>query len=157
MTQSPNTDERVAEARAAFARHDWQAAVDGLTLADAEQGLSAPDLVDLAESNWWIGRVDDTLGVYERAYAAALDSGDERLAAHAAIWLAWSYPEKSSVADGWLSKARRLLRDKTPTVEHGMISHFDTNSAFGEGDLEVALEHAGRTYEIGEAVGSADL
>ncbi|MCH7617149.1 MAG: hypothetical protein J4N71_10020 [Chloroflexi bacterium] len=73
----------MTEARAAFARHDWQAAVDGLTQADVETGLSAPDLVDLAESNWWIGRVDETLGVYERAYSAALDGGDATLAAHA--------------------------------------------------------------------------
>ena len=49
MTQSPNTDERVTEARAAFANHDWQAAVDGLTEADLEQRLSAADLNDLAE------------------------------------------------------------------------------------------------------------
>ena len=157
MTQSSDTDKRVTEARAAFARHDWQAAVDGLTQADVEQTLSAQDLVDLAESNWWIGRVDETLDVYERAYSAALDIGDEGLAAHAAIWLAFSYPEKSSVTAGWLAKARRLLKDKAPCVEHGMISYFDTNIAVAKGDLEVALEHAGRTYEIGEDVGSADV
>ncbi len=157
MTQSPDTDERVGEARAAFARHDWQAAVECFAQADAEQGLSAQDLVDLAESNWWIGQVDETLGVYERAYSAALDDGDATLAAHAAIWLAFSYPEKSSVPAGWLAKARRLLKDKAPCVEHGMISYFDTNLAVATGDLEVAFEHAGRTYEIGEAVGSADL
>ncbi|MCH7484112.1 MAG: hypothetical protein IIA90_03065 [Chloroflexi bacterium] len=157
MTQSPNTDERVAEGRAAFARHDWQAAVDGLTQADAEQGLSAPDLIDLAESNWWIGRVDEALAVYERAYSAALNVGDDVLAARAAIWLAFSYPEKSSVSNGWLAKARRLLKDKAQCVEHGMISQVDTNIAVAKGDLEVALEHAGRTYSIGEAVGSADL
>ncbi len=157
MTQSSNTDERVIEARAAFARHDWQAAVDGLTQANVEQTLSAQDLVDLAESNWWIGRVDETLAVYERAYSAALDIGDEGLAAHAATWLAFSYPEKSSVSAGWLAKARRLLQDKATCVEHGMLSYFDTNIAIAKGDLEVALEAAKRTYEIGETVGSADV
>ena len=38
-----------------------------------------------------------------------------------------------------------------------MISQADTNLAVGKGDLELALEHAGRTYDIGETVGSADL
>lgn len=156
MTQM--TEDRLQQAREAFARNDWGAAYELFAEVERTTELEAADLVTLAESAWWIGQVDHATDAYERAYSAAMEKGDRGIAAQAAIWRVFCAPDKSSpIVQGWLANARRLLDSLPESEEHGMLSYALTNFALGEGRIEEAYGHAKRTLEIGDRIGSKDL
>src|SRR5690242_10040536 len=77
-----------AAGRDAFARHAWRQAFETLSQAQQEQPLAVEDVERLAESAWWIGRIDECIAARERAYATYLDQGKPRSAAAVAVRLA---------------------------------------------------------------------
>lgn len=156
MTQNA-TDDLVARARDAFAANEWTSAYELFAEADRAGDLTVADLITYADATWWTGRVDEAQRLYERAYSAALDRNDSGSAARAALWLAWASEKRTPITAGWISNARRLLKDLPECEEHGMLSYVDTNIAVAEGDLEGAYQHARRTEEIGSRVGSRNL
>lgn len=142
------------QARDAFGRNEWSTAYERFREAG---DLQPHDLIMHAESAWWSGHVEETQRIYERAYSAALESGDRSLAANAAIWLCFSFSDKRSpVVMGWLANARRILKDLPACEDHAMLSYADTNIAFSSGKLEDAYAHAKHTEEIGMRIGSRD-
>src|SRR6266550_3628028 len=73
---APNGTQAIA--RHAFARHAWREAFDAFAAAQAEHALPVEDLERMAESAWWIGRIDDCIAARERAYAIYRDRKEPR-------------------------------------------------------------------------------
>ena len=157
MTQA--VEDRLQEGRAAFERHAWRAAYEGLRAADTESPLDAPDLERLGEAAWWLGRLDDVIGGLERAYAGYQSHGQRRDAARTALRLAAevSHRQEHAVASGWLRRAERLLANEPESVEHALLSRAHSNRALDRSEFDSALEQARTTYAIAEQLADADL
>jgi tetratricopeptide (TPR) repeat protein len=153
--------EDVPEAgRTAFARHAWREAFETLTSARAIRALAVEDDERLAESAWWIGRVDDCIAARERAYVTYMDQRKPRPAAAVAVRLAEDFfrRQAKSLGNGWLKRAERLLQDVPECREHGPLLRLHAVLAFeSEGDVDKALGMARRTSDIATRFRDRDL
>jgi class 3 adenylate cyclase len=160
MATLPADASPIEHAKAALARHEWRAALDELTRADADGdgGLTSEGLTLLAEAAWWTGQLPVAIEARERAYAAAIKAGDTQHAVMAAIYLARDnlFRLSTSVASAWLRRAERLLEGVPESPGHGWLEIVLAFQAAltGNGD---ALAHATRAYEIGVRLGVRDL
>ncbi len=159
MSKRSATEDPLQQARDAFDRHAWQEAFDLLAAADASGGLAPEDLESLAEAAWWTGRMDDCIQARERASAAYIEAGNGRRAALVALDLATNYQTKlaPSVAMGWLNRAQRLLQEEPECPEQGYLSNTLAIVGLVLGNHDSALDHAKRTFEIGNRFGDRDL
>ena len=159
MTKTPRTV-TVDAGRDAFERHAWRSAYESLRAADAVAPLDPSDLERLGEAAWWLGRLDEVIGAFERAYAAYHAAGRRRDAARAALRLSAEVDHKQehAVAAGWLRRAERLLSEEPEATEHGFLSRARFNDALErQKQFEAAFDHAETTCAIAERLGSADL
>src|SRR5207249_4077202 len=85
---TPASEDVQEPGRNAFARHAWREAFETFTNARATRALAVEDDERLAESAWWIGRVDDCIAARERAYVTYMDQRKPRPAAAVAVRLA---------------------------------------------------------------------
>lgn len=148
-----------AQARAAFADHDWTRTYE--LLVDLPDGsLEANDLEALAESAWWMGRLQDCISARERAFSLYADSGDKRRAAVVAVNLAKDNFGRNAgnVGKAWLNRAYRLLEGDSESIEAGILERTRAVIAYeGEGDFELAIKHARAALEIATKHGDRDL
>jgi class 3 adenylate cyclase len=147
------------QARAALARHEWRAAYDILSRADARGELQAADLELLAQAAWWTGQLPQAIEVRERAYAAASRSGDLESAVIAAIVLARDHMFRMAVdvAAAWLNRAEELLRGAEENPAHGWLAGMRAFHAALTGDSQESLRQAERAHGIGVRLGDRDL
>src|SRR5262245_1671631 len=75
--------------RDAVQRHAWAEAVEALTAADADGGLSPDDLELLGTASWWLARPEESNEVLERAFNAYLEAGRKVEAAGVAMTLGY--------------------------------------------------------------------
>lgn len=145
--------------RDAASRSAWREAFELLGRADREESLRGEDLAMLAESAWWLGRIDDCIAVRERAYSDFLDRGENRAAAAMAVTIANDYFAKlaHSIGAGWFNKAERLLEQEPECAEKGLLSMMHAMAALKMGDNETGLAHAEMTLEIGTRYADRDL
>src|SRR5918999_775257 len=145
--------------RAAAARHAWHEAHDLLREADAAGDLTPDDLRALGEAAWWLGRLEESIAVRERAYAAYLAQGDKRSAAVMALNPANDHWGKlaHSIGAGWFSKGERLLEDEPECAEQGWLAMMDSFAALNRGDYAATLASADKTLDIGTRFGDRDL
>ena len=96
-----------------MAEKRWAEAFEQLATADAEQGLAAGQLEDLAVAAHCIGKDEESADAWSRAYAAHLESGDPARAALAAGWCGFGLLIRGEFAmgSGWLSRAQTLCQD----------------------------------------------
>ena len=146
-------------ARDAFTRHAWREAFETFTQAQAAQALSVEDVERLAESAWWIGRIDECIAARERAYAVYVDRKATRAAAAVAVRLAEDFfrRQAKSLGNGWLKRAERLLQDVPECAEHGGLLRLHAILALDEGDVDKALGLARRTADIANRFHDRDL
>ncbi|HEX6330961.1 MAG TPA: adenylate/guanylate cyclase domain-containing protein [Actinomycetota bacterium] len=144
---------RAAEERA------WPEAYEALAAADAAGRLDAGDLELLAKAAWWVGRQNESIEARERAYSQHIERGDRPRAAFTALTLRRENAAKlaGSVAQGWLTRAERLLADEPESVSHGYLELARGAAPWGRGELEVALAHMQRGLEIAHRLGDTDL
>ena len=152
----------LAEARAAWERHDWQGCLDALTAGGppAGEGVEQAELLDLtADACWWLGRLDDCIDAREQAYRAYDELGEDRRAGQCAVWLYehHCFRASPSIASGWLRRARRSLGDDQECIEHGALLLREAEMAHGAGALETASELAERGIALGRRLRCADL
>ena len=76
-------DEPLSAGREAAARGAWREAYDLLNPAAAT--LSPEDLEALAEAAYWLGKLDEAIGLREQAQAAWVEAGEPRKAALVAL------------------------------------------------------------------------
>lgn len=136
------------QAAQAADRRDWQAAYD---LYSGLGDRSADDTQRLAESAWWLGRMDEAIRLYAEAYRQQLAAGSDEGAARAALLLAISCRLVGEVAqsDGWLSRCTRLLESMPEGAEHGYSLYLRIAAQLGSGDLDAALASARRMQDLG--------
>jgi ATP/maltotriose-dependent transcriptional regulator MalT len=152
--------EGLVRAREALARHDWQAGHDHAVELRADDARVEAERLDvLAESAWWLGRLDECIDARQRAYRAFEDLGDRRRAGHCAIWLYEHHCQRArpAIGSGWLGRARRALDEDAGCVEHGALLLREAELAHGDGTLDRAADLAERALDLGRALAAADL
>jgi tetratricopeptide (TPR) repeat protein len=164
VSAEPQLTQVLDEARAAFARSDWDAAREDFQRALAAE-TSAEALDGLGQTLWWLGEEEAAIELRTKAFAEYKRRGDADAAANIAIYLASEYriAGNASVGNGWLGRGTRLLegcgncpaqvwlhierskRAATPEQAEGEAQRaFELARRIGDAALEgVALSHAG--------------
>jgi DNA-binding CsgD family transcriptional regulator len=81
-------------------------------------------LFGLAEANWWLGRLRESVAYRERAFKCFSEGGDAFQAAYAALVLCFDYGKQfgnAVAAGGWLAQASRLVADHSIEELSGWI------------------------------------
>ena len=149
-------DDQIAAGREALRRHAWREAFEQLRDADAAEPLPPDDLELLAQAAWWVGRLDDCIGVRERTHAAYLERGDRRRAGYLALLLGHDHfsKGKGSQANGWIRRAEQLLAAEQDSIEYG---HLLRARGLMAKDPDEALAHARAAHELATRLGDRDL
>ncbi|MDQ4130413.1 MAG: tetratricopeptide repeat protein, partial [Actinomycetota bacterium] len=149
----------LSEARQATAEHAWRRAYDAYSSADPHD-LTPEDLESFAEAAYWIGKLDEALGLRERSYAGFSSAGDKLSAARLALTLSGDHALRGafSVSHGWFANAERLLEGLPESAEHGRLALLrGFTTVLAGGDLAEALSNLDRAYELGERFGDRDM
>jgi class 3 adenylate cyclase len=164
MTQAPEAPKApdaslIETGRAALGRHEWRAAFDALSQADAKQRLDPEALELMAQAAWWTGQLPVAIEARERAFAAATRAGDIQGAAIAAINLARDNLMRmaTDVSQAWIKRVERMLEGQEENPGHGWLAGVTALHAALIGDSEESLAQATRAYEIGKRLGLRDL
>ena len=157
MTQV--VDDSLEAGRDAARRRAWRDAYEFLRSADGDGRLTADDLESLADAAWWTGRLDEAIGLRERAYAAFVEAGEPRRAAMVTVPLAMDYGLRGalSVSGGWIARGERLLADEPEGVEHGHLSLVRGTNLLDLGELERAGEAFHHARELAARFGDRSL
>jgi hypothetical protein len=145
--------------REAFARRDWNTAVELLSEADSAGALAAEDLERLAEAALWADRHEESFAANQRAYQEHIREGRPRRAAFVALMLVIHYAVRLELAaaEGWFGKARRLLEAEAEGPEHGYRALVTALFAEANGDWDAVYESGLEMHEIGGRHDNADL
>jgi class 3 adenylate cyclase len=156
---SLTADDPVAVARAALARHEWQAALAGFMAADRDGALDGEALEGFAQAAYFSAEADLERELMERAFKAHLDAGASERAAAVALYLSQVnlFGGQPSMASAWLRRAERLLGPDGDSYAHGYLAVTRSELAARRGDTEAALSFAERAIDIGERAADADL
>ena len=146
-------------ARAALRQHDWVKGYELLRAADDASELGPDDLVLLGEAAIWNGHLDGVLANFERAYRGYLQAGNTLRAAYVAVWIAHQQKMnlQLSMANGWMSRAKRILELEEEAAEHGYLALEQSLSAIGQGKFADAFQLAKRAEELGRRFGDRSL
>lgn len=139
----------LAEGRWADARAAFESSLAGGESAEASFGL--------AMSLWWLGENHACVTRCSRAYVLFRESGDVPGAARCAVWLAITYKANFanfSAANGWLSRAERLLEHVDAGPLHGWVW---IARGYRMADLDAAERYTERAVEVARASGDVDL
>ena len=144
----------------AFARHSWHEAYTLLT--DAGHGLDADQLEMLAVAANLIGRDQESVRAWERAYVDHLRAGRRDRAALSACWAALVLLLRGEVAQGggWMTRAERIVEElgaDVPVAAQGMLLIPHAIAAVSSGDSATAFAVADRIVSIAIAVDEPDL
>jgi DNA-binding CsgD family transcriptional regulator len=104
----------------AFRAGEWRRARD-LLIDVVSRGGSDQALEMLAVAAWWIDDANTSFAAREQLFRLRRESGDDLGAARVAIELAWDatiFSADAAVARGWAARARSLLGDADPGVQH---------------------------------------
>lgn len=147
------------EAREAFARHDWVTAYSRFLAARDAALLSADDCFALADSAWWLGRVDESLVAFETAYRGFVSEGRVRPASLAALSIGYTLAIRGdlAIASGWIGRAGRLLGDESDCAERGYLLYVDIEMAFEENDIDSAIAKTRELHEMSRRFADPNL
>jgi ATP/maltotriose-dependent transcriptional regulator MalT len=159
----PKTDVGLAydAGRRALANADWDAAYTAFRDVVAAQPDHAGAWEGLAEASYWTPDEDAVLQARERAYNIHRETGDSLSSARMAGWLAIDWFElrgQYAVSNGWLRRARRLVRGHTETPEGAWVTLAEARLTFMRGeDPAAACRMAARAAGRARRSGLADL
>jgi DNA-binding CsgD family transcriptional regulator len=146
----------LAVGKASLAAGDWAAARAAFEAAlDEEDAPAARD--GLARALWWIEGPAQAIAERTHAYSGYRHCGDERSAAHVALWIAHEYEVglgNPAAAGGWLTRAEGLLAQLPEDTDHARLELVRGERA---GDPLQAGGHAKAALEIARRLGDADL
>jgi ATP/maltotriose-dependent transcriptional regulator MalT len=150
--------EDIERARTAIEASAWEDAYAGFRSADPSE-LTARDLEGLADAAWWLSKLDESLDLRHKAYAASVAAGDERGAAGVAARLAIEHflRGEASVGAGFLMRAQRHAEGIATEPEAGFLTMVEAAVAVHTGDLDRGVELSERAIEIGRRHGVGDL
>jgi class 3 adenylate cyclase len=152
-------DSPLEAGREAVRRRDWDAAYPLLHAADTSGELGPEDLELLGQAALWAGLFENYMEANERAHKAYVDAGNLGRAAYVATLLAHDYRAQlqSSVASGWLARARRHLDAVEEAPEHGYWALQRSLVALTEHDFDEAFRQGKSAEEIGKRFGDRSL
>jgi class 3 adenylate cyclase len=145
--------------REALARHEWADGYALLREADASAELAPEDLLLLGEAAMWNGHPEEVIATFERAYRGYLQLGNTLRAAYVATWIAHEQKNnlQMSVANGWMSRAKRLLDLEEEAPEHGYWALQKSLVEIGQGNHLESLALAKQAEELGRRFGDRNL
>lgn len=138
---------QLRSAREAFARGEWRAASDVLRHVDECGALDVSDVDLLARALWFLGEIPESLALSERAFAGYLGAGRRSDAAVLSlrIGLMSGIRGEFALAEAWIRRAGRLIRDEPPGPALGYLlyaqaqlsgeAHLDPQSDTGPGQV----------------------
>ena len=128
-------------------------------MAGAREQQDAATLEAVADEAWVVGNLDDCISARELAYGRFGEDGDVRGSARSALALYdyYCFKGRHAVANGWLQRAKRSLEGQPDVPEHAVLLEREAEVANASGALELALEKAGRTLDIGRRLRNADI
>jgi DNA-binding CsgD family transcriptional regulator len=152
---------RLATAREAFARHDWQRAYAELSAVDETRGeIGVDDLERLAISAYMLGKDAISASLWGRAHSEWLRLHDVRRAVRCAFWLVLDLLTRNEAAQaaGWLARAQHLL-DEQPgdCAEQGLLLALVVRTHIRAGDTDGAHEAASRAVDLMRHSGDSEL
>jgi DNA-binding NarL/FixJ family response regulator len=142
-------------ARAAFADREWRTAYDLFRACDE---LEAADYDALGECAHWLGRADEVIEAYQEGFRRHCNEDRPGEAAYSAFMLAVYYrlAGEGAHADGWMSRAQRVLADADEGAHHG-YPMFLQIAGLMDRDVELAISEARRMQDIGRRFGDDTL
>jgi DNA-binding CsgD family transcriptional regulator len=152
-------EDPLAAAAAALADGDWARARDAYRRA-LDAGERAATLEGLAYACWWLRDDETAIDARRRAFRLYLADGDAVSAARVAIALARDHVLRGdrSVANGWVSRAQRLLAGMAPLPESGWLAIIKAHIAlYADRDPAQGRRHAQEGTAIGQAIGDRDV
>jgi DNA-binding CsgD family transcriptional regulator len=157
---APEAIELLERGRTFASGRAWADATAFLEHADEAAPLGAEDLDLLATSLYMLGRVDDFMGVLERAHQAYLDRGEGLRAARCAFFIGVNHALRGEMgpATGWFGRAQRLVeREGQDCAERGYLLLPVAMQHEATGNPEAAYAAAAEAAEIGERFRDTDL
>jgi DNA-binding CsgD family transcriptional regulator len=105
---------------------------------------------------WFLGEIEDSLELRQRAFAAYAAAGQCDVAAQVGVWISHQYlvAGRASLANGWLERAERALDGRRDCAGHGWVV---MERARRSSVVAETAEGARRAMEIGRAAGDGDL
>ncbi len=139
-----------------FARSDWAAARDAFAAVLERAPGDAEALDGLGQSLWWLGERDAGIAARREAYAAHRRGGDARRAGGLCTYLSAEHriDGRHAEADGWLSRARRLLAEVPRAPEHGWLAIEEAKRSADPGEAE---RHARAALDIAHELADPDI
>ena len=150
----------VAAARQAYTRQLWHSAYDAYLRASAVFDLDAEDVQRFGDAARWIGKIDESIELREKAYATYLKEGKDESAAQQAIGLAESFTHRlaPAVAGSWMARAERLFQGHEKAPGYGYLLRTKAVYGFeGDGNPDYGLEIADQVRELGIRHGDRNL
>ncbi len=151
--------DELVRAREAYDRRDWVTAYGELSTVDPIH-MDPGAFATLATVAYLLGRKNDCVQAFQRAYRAHLDAGDHLGAVRCAFWLARTLlmSGEAAVGSGWVARAQRLL-DEEPSdvVERGYVQMLWMYRHIFAGELETALALAVEIEDRGRRFCDPDL
>lgn len=146
-------------AQEAYARQDWHAAATSFAAAGPDE-MTADDLATYADTEFWLGHMDDTLRLGAAAYGAFLEESRSEGAAMAGVLLGIFHMAMGDElqAMGWIGRAGRLAQDIPECVVHGylmFLTEVEANLKFGR--PSEAVTAARRMQDLGRRLNHPDL
>ena len=135
-------------------------AYEQLSAAGGETQLALEDLERLAAAAYLLGRDEESVEVWARAYHECTQVDDVARAARCAFWLAFVLLNKGELArgSGWVHRAQRLLdggdRD---CVELGYLRYCASLRLVFDGDVEAAGAGFAQAAKIGDRFRDPEL
>ena len=153
------TQDPLAAGREAIGRLDWIEGYELLRTADETMELAPEDLMLLGEAAMWNGQMEMVHPYFERAYRGYLQQGNMLRAAYVATWIAHNQKNnlQASVANGWMSRAKRLLDLEEEAPEHGYWALQKSLLALSEHNFAESLALSKQAEELGRRFGDRNL
>jgi hypothetical protein len=137
---------------AAYERRDWLSAYRTLSDLD-ESALTAGDYAALATTAYLLGRHNDCVQAFQRAYQVNAEQGGQLAAARSALWLAMVLFEggEAAIAGGWMERARRLLDQvEGDVVERGYLHQLLSYGHLVKGEFALAAASVAQVTHYGQ-------
>ncbi len=149
----------LARARTDYERGDWATALDIWSGVDQDD-LDVADLRGAAQATLLLGRRDEAISLYQRAFRLSEDNGHHDASVFCAFQVAMIFGTSGepAMAAGWAGRAERAQDLIGPdTAAAGYVTFLHMYRDMGAGDWEAAAAKADATAEIGRRHGEHDL
>lgn len=138
------SDDRLAEARAAVGRGEWQVALDLLSGVEGDEARAGA-LELRANAAYGAGDFEGAVNAWEELHSFFLLEDDDVEAARAAAMIAMYLMMDTGLmapVRGWIRCAERLLEGRAETPAHALIAMVRTYERFMCGDMDAARASA---------------